>query len=65
MLQGKVEKVLDCGKNGKVGKEVYIIVGTFAMTESHNAPPKATLSNGAARPLHPMALTGSSYIKSK
>ena len=40
------------------------------MTESHNAPPKATLSNGAARPLHPqaqypMASTGSSYIKSK
>ena len=54
----------------KVGKEVYIIVGTYAMTESHNAPPKATLSNGAARPLHPqaqypMASTGSSYIKSK
>ena len=40
------------------------------MTESHNAPPKATFSNGAARPLHPqaqypMASTGSSYIKSK
>ena len=44
MLQGKVEKVLDCGKNGKSGKgSIYIIVGTYAMTVSQCSPKSHSL----------------------